>query len=249
MTSTGITKLQKPLLTGSMWASERLATIGATAGMVGHDIRNPLQAITGDVYLAKLEVDSMLDSERKASLQESLDAVEKNVEYINKIVTDLQDYARPLKPFARETNLEDIIENLFSRNGAPSGIKISFRVENDAKRIMTDPDLLKRILGNLVMNAIQAMPAGGKLNVHAYRDENDYVIAVEDTGVGIPEEAKGMLFAPLFTTKSKGQGFGLAVVKRMTDALDGTVTFESQEGKGTTFIVRLPTRPVTNRRH
>ena len=86
MTSTGITKLQEPLPTGSTWASKRLAVIGAPAGMVGHDIRNPLQAITGDVYLAKLEVESMLNSERKASLQESLDAVEKNVEYINNML-------------------------------------------------------------------------------------------------------------------------------------------------------------------
>ena len=243
MTSTGITKLQEPLRTESTWASKRLAVIGATAGMVGHDIRNPLQAITGDVYLAKLEVDSMLNSERKASLQESLDAVEKNVEYIDKIVTDLQDYARPLKPFARETNLEDIIANLLSRNGTQSSIKISFCVENEAKRIVTDPDLLKRILDNLVMNAIQAMPAGGKLKVHAYREESDYAIAVKDTGVGIPDEAKSKLFAPLFTTKSKGQGFGLAVVKRLTKALCGTVTFESRKGKGTTFIIRLPFHP------
>ena len=77
MTSTGITKLQEPLRTESTWASKKLAVIEATAGMVGHDIRNPLQAITGDVYLAKLEVDSMLNSERKASLQESLDAIER----------------------------------------------------------------------------------------------------------------------------------------------------------------------------
>ena len=113
-------------------------------------------------------------------------------------------------------------------------------MENDAKKIITDPNLLNRILGNLAMNSIQAMPAGGKLKVHAYRDEKDYVITVKDTGVGIPEEAKGKLFAPLFTTKSKGQGFGLAVVKRLTESLGGTVTFDSEEGKGTTFIIRLP---------
>ena len=66
------------------------------------------------------------------------------------------------------------------------------------------------------------------------------VITVKDTGVGIPEAVKGKLFTPIFTTKSKGQGFGLAVIKRMTEALGGTVTFESQEGKGTTFTIRLP---------
>ena len=76
--------------------------------------------------------------------------------------------------------------------------------------------------------------------MHPYKEANDVVIVVKDTGVGVPEAVKGKLFTPMFTTKSKGQGFGLAVVKRMTEPLGGTVTFESQEGKGTIFIVRLP---------
>lgn len=105
---------------------------------------------------------------------------------------------------------------------------------------MADPDILKRILGNLVTNAIQAMPEGGKLSVEAFEEADSSVITVADTGIGIPEEAKDKLFTPLFTTKSKGQGFGLAVVKRMTEALGGTVSFESQQGKGTKFIIKLP---------
>ena len=109
---------------------------------------------------------------------------------------------------------------------------------------MADPDILKRIFGNLVTNAVQAMPKGGKLTIQAYKEANDSIITVEDTGVGIPEEAKDKLFTPLFTTKSKGQGFGLAVVKRMTESLGGTVTFESQQGKGTKFIIRLPPQNV-----
>ena len=101
---------------------------------------------------------------------------------------------------------------------------------------------------NLVNNAVQAMPKGGKLTIHAYKEENDTVISVKDTGVGIPESVKEKLFTPMFTTKSKGQGFGLAVIKRMTEALGGTVTFESQEGKGTTFTVRLPPQNQSRKR-
>ena len=86
--------------------SERLATIGATAGMVGHDIRNPLQAITCDIYLAKSELVSTPESEEKKNALDSLSEVEKNVDYINKIVADLQDFARPLKPNARRSRLK-----------------------------------------------------------------------------------------------------------------------------------------------
>ena len=217
--------------------AERLAAIGATAGMVGHDIRNPLQAITGDVYLAKTELASTPESDEKKNALESLQEIEKNVDYINKIVSDLQDYTKTLKPVARETDLQKLIDELLAKNGIPENIKVQVKVQKEAGTIMADPDILKRIFGNLVTNAVQAMPKGGKLTIHAYKEAKDSIITVEDTGVGIPEEAKDKLFTPLFTTKSKGQGFGLAVVKRMTEALGGTVTFESQQGKGTKFII------------
>jgi signal transduction histidine kinase len=93
---------------------------------------------------------------------------------------------------------------------------------------------------NLVTNAVQAMPKGGKLIIRSHKEANDVIITVKDTGVGIPENVKSKLFTPMFTTKAKGQGFGLAVIKRMTESLGGTVTFESQEGKGTTFIIKIP---------
>jgi signal transduction histidine kinase len=84
------------------------------------------------------------------------------------------------------------------------------------------------------------MPKGGNLSIYAYRKGGGLVIEVQDTGEGIPNEVKNKLFTPMFTTKSKGQGFGLAVVKRITESMNGTVSFESEQGKGTKFIVRLP---------
>jgi nitrogen fixation/metabolism regulation signal transduction histidine kinase len=94
--------------------------------------------------------------------------------------------------------------------------------------------------GAAAINAVQAMPDGGKLVVNAYKTENDVTIAVQDTGVGILENVKNKLFTPLFTTKSKGQGFGLAVVKRLVEAQNGSITVESQEGKGKTFTIKFP---------
>lgn len=220
--------------------AERLATIGATAGMVGHDIRNPLQAITGDLYLTKTELDSTPNSEAKKNALENLQEIERNVDYINKIVADLQDFARPLSPTSQEIDLESIIDKLLRKSSLPKNIKVTVKIVPEAKHLVADPDYINRILYNLVNNAAQAMPEGGKLTINAVKDNKEIVMRVRDTGVGIPEEVKSKLFTPMFTTKAKGQGFGLAVVKRMAEALGGTVIFESQEGKGTTFTVRLP---------
>jgi PAS domain S-box-containing protein len=219
--------------------AERLAAIGATAGMVGHDIRNPLQSIVGDLYLIGCDVAELPEGEEKESIKESVASIRQNVEYIDKIVQDLQDFARPLNPIVKSTNLEEIIQELLLDASFPENIDSECLLEEEAREVVTDPVLLKRILQNLVSNAVQAMPNGGRLEIQSHRLNGEVVVSVQDSGVGIPEEAKSKLYTPLFTTKAKGQGFGLAVVKRMTEALGGTVTFESEEGKGTKFIVRL----------
>ncbi|MGE5187707.1 MAG: ATP-binding protein [Betaproteobacteria bacterium] len=103
-----------------------------------------------------------------------------------------------------------------------------------------DSYYLSRILYNLITNSVQAMPNGGKLKIKAKKDDGTTVLSVVDTGPGIPKKIQAQMFTVMFTTKSKGQGFGLPVVKRMTESLGGTVSFRSKEGKGTTFTLRLP---------
>ncbi len=222
---------------------ERLAAIGATAGMVGHDIRNPLQAIVGDIYLLKDYLTSMPDMPTKSYVSESLEGIEANINYINKIVLDLQDYARPLRPVTKEIDIRPLIEAALESSAIPENIKTHYHIDKDANILCTDPDLLKRILNNLGANAIQAMPKGGEVFVRVKRNNEGTTISIEDTGIGIPEELKPKLFQPMITTKAKGQGFGLAVVKRMTEALGGSVSFESELGKGTKFTIKLPTQP------
>jgi PAS domain S-box-containing protein len=221
--------------------TKRLSAIGATAGMVGHDIRNPLQAMVSDVYLLKDYLINMPQSPTKDAVTESLDGIEKNIGYINKIVQDLQDYARPLKPEQTEVNLYELVTNVFMPIIIPDNLTPSVDIDADFK-LKTDPTLITRILTNLIVNAIQAMPDGGNLTVSASKKGDKTVITVEDTGVGIPEDVKPKLFTPMMTTKSKGQGLGLAVVKRLVEALNGSISFESQEGKGTKFTIELPSR-------
>ena len=220
--------------------SERLAAIGATAGMVGHDIRNPLQAITSDVYLAKEDLSAMPESEKRKNVEESLVEIEKNIYYINKIVADLQDFAKPLSPKLEEVDLEQTVHQVLAHLNIPGNVTVKHSIKKDFPKLKTDQSFIQRILTNLANNAIQAMPKGGKLTIAATFKNGKATITVQDTGEGIPEDVRGKLFTPLVTTKSKGQGFGLAVVKRFTEGLGGTVTYESEVGKGTKFAIELP---------
>ncbi len=221
--------------------TERLAAIGETAGMVGHDIRNPLQTITSSVYLAKEEVKSLPASSEKEGLIESLATIEEQVSYINKVVLDLQDFVKPLNPKIEETDLHKLVEDSFLSSAIPENIKVLILIEEDLPRLVVDRYLIKRVLINLITNAVQAMPDGGTITVKATQKDGVALISVEDTGSGIPEENRNKIFKPLFTTKSKGQGFGLSVCKRLVEAhKGGSITFESAVGKGSKFTIKIP---------
>lgn len=220
---------------------ERLAAIGEVAGMVGHDIRNPLQALTGEVYLIRSDLDSITDPAAKQSVTESLDSVDQDISYINKIVADLQDYSRKLNPETTQIDLTRLLSELLKTISIPQKIHLTLNVAPQTK-LAADSTFLRRALTNLINNAVQAMPDGGNLAVAGAQTDNTTCITVADTGVGIPPDVQAKLFTPMFTTKAKGQGFGLAVVKRLIEAQGGTISFQSQPGKGTKFTVQLPTR-------
>jgi signal transduction histidine kinase len=122
----------------------------------------------------------------------------------------------------------------------PNNTRTVTACEEGIPYIKLDPTFMRRILTNLVTNAVQAMPDGGILTVKAFKKEDKAIITVENTGEGISEDAKVKIFKPLFTTKAKGQGFGLPVVKRLIEVQSGTISFESQRGKGTIFTIILP---------
>jgi len=222
-----------------MKSAARMIAIGETAAMVGHDLRNPPQAIIGDLYLLSEELKDMPEGQKKTNVQESLGSIQENLHYINKIVTDLQDYARPLRVDCGITDLANLVADILKTVPLPNNLQFESNIDTGLK-LRTDPSFIRRILTNLINNAVQAMPNGGKLTFSACKKNGTYTMIVEDTGIGIPEEVKQKIFKPLVTTKSKGQGLGLAVVKRLVDALDGAISFESQEGKGTKFVIELP---------
>lgn len=227
--------------TKQLMDSERLAAIGETAGMVGHDLRNPLQSIVGEVFLAENELKSVPEGDSKRSLRESIRCISEQAGYMDKIVSDLQTFVRPVEALKQIVDLKEFLSALLPQIGIPENVQTAVQVQ-EALTVVADPQLLKRVLINLLTNAVQAMPKGGKITIRAQAAGIGQVeISVADTGVGIPDDVKPKLFTPLFTTKSRGQGFGLAVCKRVIEAQGGTISFESQVGKGTTFIIHLPT--------
>ncbi len=221
--------------------SERLVAIGQTAGMVGHDLRNPLQTVIGELFLAKNEVTTLADGEVKSNLQESIHVIEEQAVYMDKIVSDLQAFVQPIKIDKKPLSLKELVSSVLSSVAIPSNIVMQTQIDVDFPQIKGDLQLLKRVLINLVTNAVQAMPDGGKLTLTGHVNlEEQAVISVQDTGVGIPEAIKKQIFTPLFTTKPRGQGFGLAVCKRVIEAHGGTINFESTERKGAKFTIQFP---------
>lgn len=223
--------------------AERLVAIGETAAMVGHDLRNPLQVVVNLIYLARQKMQSLPPPKRefaeRASIEETLTTILDMSEYMNKIVLDLQDFARPLQPEFTEINLLQLIKDTIQAIAIPEHTHVALEVDREIKA-MADPNLIKRIFTNLILNAVQSMQSGGRLLIKAQKDEGSISISVQDTGVGIPKEMMPRLFQPLVTGKSKGTGLGLAVSKRLVEAHGGSISIESEVGVGTKVTVRLP---------
>lgn len=224
--------------------AERLAAIGEAATMVGHDLRNPLQAVVNMLYIAN----RTLESDRYEDLRSINKEIEEQVQYMNKIVLDLRDYARPLKPKLAETSIHELISGTLLVIPVPETVQVSIEIEEESgfPELWADASLMRRVFANLITNALQAMPDGGRLTIRASDTGEAATIQFQDTGVGIPEENLDKIFQPLFTTKAKGQGLGLAVCKRLVKAHKGDIMVETELGRGTTFTIKVPHKSNTS---
>jgi signal transduction histidine kinase len=229
--------------------NERMAAIGETAAMVGHDLRNPLQVIVGSIDLIRKRLNKRRDSEGDSSdgreIEKWVDKIDAQTDYMNKIISDLQDYSRNIQLTREEANVESLMGDVVSSVAIPDGVEVSVVLDEGLPDMSVDETLMKRLFTNLVLNAVQAMLDGGSLSIRGSLQGDDVVISVEDSGVGIREENFTMIFKPLFTSKSKGTGFGLPVCKRIVDAHGGTISVESEEGVGSTFTVKLPVTHIS----
>jgi two-component system sensor histidine kinase AtoS len=121
-------------------------------------------------------------------------------------------------------------------------VEITLELQRTLDDIPLDPGKMRRVLDNLIQNAVEAMPEGGTLSIEGGLDKGHLSLKVTDTGTGIPEEEMQSLFTPFHTTKPKGMGLGLAYCRRAVEAHGGTITAQSQEGRGTTFTIKIPAR-------
>jgi len=215
--------------------AQRLAVIGELAGMVGHDLRNPLTSIAGAAYYMKRRPSAKADDK----VTEMLELVEKNIAYSNKIINDLLDYSREIMLDVSESNPKAVLKEALSLIGTPKCIQVLDRTQNHPK-ISADIEKLKRAFINIIKNAVDAMPRGGTLTIESKRLNGNVELVFSDTGAGMKKETVAKLWTPLFTTKAKGMGFGLAICKRIVDAHGGSIKVKSTLGKGTTFTVTLP---------
>ncbi|MGB9853770.1 MAG: PAS domain S-box protein [Candidatus Bathyarchaeales archaeon] len=218
--------------------AQRLAVIGELAGMVGHDLRNPLTSITGAAYYLKKRLAEKCDEK----IMEMIELIEKNIAYSNKIVNDLLDYSREVKLDLTDTTPKTMVEEALSTVEIPKSIQVVNKAKSNVK-IKVDFEKMKRIFINLIRNAVEAMPNGGTLTVKSRKKGDKIKFTFSDTGVGMSEEVLKKLWTPLFTTKAKGMGFGLPVCKRFVEAHGGSIKAESTLGKGTTFTVTIPVEP------
>ena len=222
---------------------ERLATVGSLAAGIAHEIRNPLASLSGSIQLLQSELDPKGDSKHL------MDIVLRETVRLNTIISEFLDYARPRAPHKERMSLASVIGEtvLLLKNspGCREGISIVQNADPFLE-IKADPQQLRQVLWNLMLNACQAIREGGAITVTANEpesssDELDWCeITVSDTGEGISPEHMEKLFDPFFTTKAEGTGLGLAVVYRIIEDHGGMIDVESENGKGSTFRVRLP---------
>jgi len=220
-----------------LYLAERLAALGEMVAGVSHEIKNPLGIIqsTSELLTSMPNADETQKRLSSVITEESI--------RLNRIVTEFLDFARPHKLNLHECHLEEVIRKNISFLNSDldsKGIAVHDKLNTRSFKLQADYDLLYRALMNIFINSIQAIDNSGSISVNVDEEKTGYRIEVEDTGCGITKENMKKIFNPFFTTKEKGSGLGLPIVRKIVEGHQGTIDIESQEGSGTKVIIRLP---------
>ena len=214
---------------------ERLAILGQLASSVGHELRNPLGVMTNAVYYLK-----MVHGEESEEMREYLGILSHQIGLAEKIVADLLDFARLKTPQWQSVAVTELIDEQLGRIGPTPGMTVERRYAASLPQVKVDPVQIGQVLFNLLTNAHQAMSGSGTVTLSAVERDGRVAIEVADNGPGIPPENLPKIFEPLFTTKARGIGLGLAVSRSLAANNDGELTVSSPPGDGATFTLTLP---------
>ena len=221
---------------------EKLAVIGQLSAGMAHDLRNPLGAIRNATYLLKRELIAKGVFEGNAKLNTCIEIIDNQVNKSNQSITDLMDFAKLKEATLVETNLDVVLEQALETMSKRDDIDLLKNIESNIQPVMADGEQLQRVFVNLANNAQEAMPDGGSLTIAAKNMNGTVQITFSDTGDGISQENLEKIFDPLFTTKVKGTGLGLAVCLEIVEGHGGTISVHrnAEPPGGTTFDVRIP---------
>jgi nitrogen fixation/metabolism regulation signal transduction histidine kinase len=222
--------------------AEHLSGIAQLAKSIAHEIRNPLNFISLSIdHLRKKYVPR--GNEEKEQFESLIVSIKHEIQRLNKLVGDFLDYGKPLRLNLQDINMNNLIDEVIALVQAKAerdGIRIHY-YNGELPALSVDPELIKTCIFNVILNAFQAMPDGGDLTVSTKTSNGKALIIVSDTGVGVSKENMPKLFDPFFSTKSTGLGLGLAMTKRVVEDHGGKVDFQSEEVKGSTITISLPT--------
>jgi hypothetical protein len=227
-----LTETQKRLI-----HSEKLATIGSMSSYIAHEIRNPLVTIGG--FAKTLSRFTFTDSKIKTNI----DIIIEEVKRLEKILNNITDFGKPSTPEKTYVQICEIMEStciLMENYFQEKHIKLHKEIETDIPQISVDPAQIKQVFLNILMNAVEAMPDGGNLDVKIKTANESIEIDIIDTGKGIPQEVLQDIYDPFFTTKQSGTGVGLSISLKIIEDHGGNINIKSKQGKGTTMSLTLP---------
>jgi PAS domain S-box-containing protein len=219
--------------------TDRMKVLGEMAAHVAHEIRNPLGGIKGFASLLKTDLADRPDLQKMAS------SIVDGTDSLNHLVTQILQYTRPIQPHFEPIDLSGLLREirdhvLADANIVTSSLEFAIDAPSEPLLVPLDSRYFKSAILNLVVNAIQAMPSGGKLLFSVRKQQNNAILSVSDTGLGIPNDHLPKLFSPFFTTKPDGNGLGLVEVQKVIQAHSGTIDVYSKINQGTTFTIKLP---------
>jgi two-component system sensor histidine kinase HydH len=226
-------------LVDKLHQSERMASLGEMIASVSHEIKNPLGIIRSTADLLEKKVIQFEPQNQLASI------IREEADRLNRIVTEFLDFARPQLPKLDQVRIEKILgKNLHFLDPELTRRRIEVRKDfiPGSQTIPVDEDLLYQAFLNILLNAVQAMPEGGKIGVKVRYLSREAIIEINDSGAGLSEEERVKAFQPFFTTKEKGSGLGLAIVKNIIEAHKGTIQMVNSESGGTSVVITLPNK-------